>query len=131
MGRQQVDNGYQNCAEIADNAEISEWAKLDLQSIQHRDYFGHLSISLLLQFKKEKWKTDILSLNCDKTTKIQKKWYLISLLWSSADLFSLRTQSIPDVFFLFLTPTLLRWYFFLLLSAVNKFDQFLIKLSTT
>ena len=44
MGRQQVDNGYQNCAEIADNAGISEWAKLDLQSIQHRDYFGHLSI---------------------------------------------------------------------------------------
>ena len=48
MGRQQVDNGYQNCAEIADNAEISEWAKLDLQSIQHRDYFGHLSIYLAL-----------------------------------------------------------------------------------
>ena len=44
MGRQRVDNGYQNCAEIADYARISEWAKLDLQSIQHRDYFGHLSI---------------------------------------------------------------------------------------
>ena len=42
--RQRVDNGYQNCAEIADYARISEWAKLDLQSIQHRDYFGHLSI---------------------------------------------------------------------------------------
>ena len=23
---------------------IGEWAQLDLQSIQHRDYFGHLSI---------------------------------------------------------------------------------------
>ena len=23
----------------------AEWAQLDLQSIQHRDYFGHLSIS--------------------------------------------------------------------------------------
>ena len=28
----------------ADYAGIGEWAQLDLQSIQHRDYFGHLSI---------------------------------------------------------------------------------------
>ena len=28
----------------ADYAETWEWAQLDLQSIQHRDYFGHLSI---------------------------------------------------------------------------------------
>jgi hypothetical protein len=27
-----------------DYAGIGEWAQLDLQSIQHRDYFGHLSI---------------------------------------------------------------------------------------
>ena len=51
MGRQRVDNGYQNCAEIADYAGISEWAKLDLQSIQHRDYFGHLSIFVMYGFK--------------------------------------------------------------------------------
>ena len=28
----------------ADYAGIGEWVQLDLQSIQHRDYFGHLSI---------------------------------------------------------------------------------------
>ena len=32
-------------ARTADYAEIGEWAQLDLQSIQRRDYFGHLSIS--------------------------------------------------------------------------------------
>ena len=31
-------------AGTADYTRISEWAQLDLQSIQHRDYFGHLSI---------------------------------------------------------------------------------------
>jgi hypothetical protein len=30
-------------AGTANYAGISEWAQLDLQSIQHRDYFGHLS----------------------------------------------------------------------------------------
>ena len=28
----------------ADYSGIGEWAPLDLQSIQHHDYFGHLSI---------------------------------------------------------------------------------------
>ena len=37
---------HADCAETADYAGIGEWAKLDLQSIQHRDYFGHLSICL-------------------------------------------------------------------------------------
>ena len=27
----------------------AEWAQLDLQSIQHRDYFGHLSIFMYIQ----------------------------------------------------------------------------------
>ena len=31
-------------AGTANYAETAEWAQLDLQSIQHRDYFGHLSI---------------------------------------------------------------------------------------
>ena len=35
---------HANCAETADYAGIGEWAQLELQSIQHRDYFGHLSI---------------------------------------------------------------------------------------
>ena len=35
---------HADSAETADYAGIGEWAKLDLQSIQHRDYFGHLSI---------------------------------------------------------------------------------------
>ena len=35
---------YADYAGTADYAGIGEWAQLDLQSIQHRDYFGHLSI---------------------------------------------------------------------------------------
>ena len=30
--------------EVLNFAGTAEWAQLDLQSIQHRDYFGHLSI---------------------------------------------------------------------------------------
>ena len=40
---------HADCAETADYAGIGQWAKLDLQSIQHRDYFGHLSIYISVQ----------------------------------------------------------------------------------
>ena len=40
---------HADCAETADYAGIGQWAKLDLQSIQHRDYFGHLSIFLIFE----------------------------------------------------------------------------------
>ena len=33
-------------AGTSDYAGTGEWAQLDLQIIQHRDYFGHLSIFL-------------------------------------------------------------------------------------
>ena len=36
--------GTADCAGTTDYAETGEWAQLDFQSIQHRDYFGHLSI---------------------------------------------------------------------------------------
>ena len=42
---------------LHDYAGIGEWVKLDLQSIQHRDYFGHLSIFFKFQ------KPFIISLN--------------------------------------------------------------------
>ena len=32
-------------------AGTAEWAQLDLQSIQHRDYFGHLSIFICIKNK--------------------------------------------------------------------------------
>ena len=38
---------HQNTSDYAGTANyagIVKWAQLDLQSIQHRDYFGHLSI---------------------------------------------------------------------------------------
>ena len=38
-----VSGSHQN---TSDYAGTVEWAQLDLQSIQHRDYFGHLSISI-------------------------------------------------------------------------------------
>ena len=34
--------------DVLNFAGTAEWAQLDLQSIQHRDYFGHLSIFLNL-----------------------------------------------------------------------------------
>ena len=37
--------GTADYAGTADNVGTWEWAQLDLQSIQHRDYFGHLSFS--------------------------------------------------------------------------------------
>ena len=36
--------GTADCAGTDDYVEICEWAQLDFQSIQHSDYFGHLSI---------------------------------------------------------------------------------------
>ena len=36
--------GAADCAETTDYAETGELAQLDLRSIQHPDYFGHLSI---------------------------------------------------------------------------------------
>ena len=75
MGRQQVDNGYQNCAEIADNAGISEWAKLDLQSIQHREYFGHLSI-LFTMCLTQKFFPVTFSRQSAKE-EIKTKWFLL------------------------------------------------------
>ena len=38
-------------AGTSDYAGIGEWAQLDLQSIQNRDYFGHLSIYLIATVK--------------------------------------------------------------------------------
>ena len=42
-----VSGSHQNTSDYAGTANYegtAEWAQLDLQSIQHRDYFGHLSI---------------------------------------------------------------------------------------
>ena len=42
-----VSGSHQNTSDYAGTAnyaETAKWAQLDLQSIQHRDYFGHLSI---------------------------------------------------------------------------------------
>ena len=41
-------------AGTANYAGIVKWAQLDLQSIQHHDYFGHLSIFGQLLFPLEK-----------------------------------------------------------------------------
>ena len=58
-------------AGTADYARIGEWAQLNLQSIQHRDYFGHLSISCSLHSYQinlvQKWTSDYTELlNLDK-----------------------------------------------------------------
>ena len=45
-----VSGSHQN---TFDYAGTVEWAQLDLQSIQHRDYFGHLSILELSDLLKE------------------------------------------------------------------------------
>ena len=42
-----VSGSHQNTSDYvgtANYAGTAEWAQLDLQSIQHRDHFGHLSI---------------------------------------------------------------------------------------
>ena len=42
-----VSGSHQNTSDYAGTANYAgtaQWAQLDLQSIQHRDYFGHLSI---------------------------------------------------------------------------------------
>jgi len=46
-----VSGSHQN---TSDYAGTVEWAQLDLQSIQHHDYFGHLSIFGQLLFPLEK-----------------------------------------------------------------------------
>ena len=43
---------------LHDYAGIGEWVKLDLQSIQHRDYFGHLSIFKCYSVRTEKLHTN-------------------------------------------------------------------------
>ena len=44
-----ADFDYAGTADF-DYAGTQEWAQLDLQSIQHRDYFGHLSIFNMYRF---------------------------------------------------------------------------------
>ena len=66
--------GTADYAGTANYAETWEWAQLDLQSIQHRDYFGHLSIFYGLHFQfQQRGMDDLFALFTFEASKNDKK----------------------------------------------------------
>ena len=71
--------GTADYAGTADYVGTCEWVQLDLQSIQHRDYFGHLSI---YNYKKYEFH-EIIGAQCSSKSFVNNfddLWSVLSLL---------------------------------------------------